>query len=535
MSQPILDRLTEEVTDIAGRLESPAEASAVLESLGYTDESARELGYPDIFIVGVEVYEHQSENEDARRHRMAIEAELRQHELDAVRPTSLAVFMPRFLLKGFTFAAPMIVMLVSVLVLLYSLWAYFYFDVPRGSAIAVGTVGSYLVTAGFMQAIGRRGLMYLRQDMAMLSLKISLLLVGVGLAAVAVSAFLMWAFLLVFPVLAPSETGTAILYFVSMSCLWLGLSIVYMLQQEIWFLFAISLGIAVVYYLREQLNTSIVIAHQVGIITAAVFSAIIGAILLLLIDRRTAKDRKVPLAGSLPRFSVIALSVAPYFGYGFIYFAFLFTDRVMAWTGETTYRQSFVWFQSDYEIGLNWALVSLIIAFGVLEFTTYRLGELVAFHSQQTSLLHVDRFTSALLGMYRRSVLAYLAAAFVGIVAAYLGVRLLLEPNEPLVDSLINDTAILVYWVSAVSYLFVVWALLNNVFLFSSSRPGFALRGTAVALLVNLVVGFVLSRTIEYWAAVFGLFAGSIVLWAISTYYVIKMLKDMDYYSYSAF
>ena len=535
MSSNILDRLTDEVTDIAGRLESPAEASAVLESLGYTDESAREMGYPDIFVVGVEVYEHQSEDEAARRHRMAIEAELRQRDLDAVRPTSLAVFLPRFLLKGFTFAAPMIVMLVSVLVLLYSLWAYFYFDVPRGSAIAVGTVGSYLVTAGFMQSIGRRGLMYLRQDMALLSLKISLVLVVAGLITVAISAVLLYGFLLVFPVLAPSETGIAVLYFVSMSCLWLGLAIVYMLQQEIWFLFAISLGIAVVWYLREVLGSSIVVAHQIGILTAAVFSMIIGTILLAITDRRSQRDRKSPLAGTLPRFSVIALSTAPYFAYGFIYFSFLFADRILAWTGKTAYRQSFVWFQSDYEIGLNWALVALIVAFGVLEFTTYRLGELVAFHSQQHSLLRVERFTSALLGMYRRSVLAYLGAAVIGIIGAYVLVRAFLEPNEPLVDTLIDNTAVLVYWVAAISYLFVVWALLNNVFLFSFSRPGFALRGVIVGLVVNVVVGFILSRVIEYWAAVFGLLAGSIVLWAISTYYVVKMLRKMDYYAYSAF
>lgn len=535
MSSSILDRLTDEVTDIAGRLESPAEASAVLESLGYTDETAREMGYTDIFLAGVEVYEHQSENEGARRHRMAIESELRQRDLEAVRPTSLSVFLPRFLLKGFTFAAPMIVMLVSVLVLLYSLWAYFYFDVPRGSAIAVGTVGSYLITAGFMQAIGRRGLMYLRQDMAMLSLKISMVLMLAGLVTVAVSAVLLWGFLLVFPVLAPSETGIAVLYFVTMSCLWLGLSIVYMLQQEIWFLFAISLGIAMVWYLREQLNTSIVLAHQIGILTAGIFSLFIGAVLLLLTDRRVNRDRKVPLAGTLPRFSVIALSTAPYFAYGFVYFAFLFTDRLMAWTGRTAYRQSFVWFQSNYEIGLNWALVSLIVAFGVLEFTTYRLGELVAFHSQQHSLLRVDRFTGALLGMYRRAVLAYLGAAVFGIIAAYIGVRTFLEPNEPLVDTLIDNTAILVYWVAAVSYLFVVWALLNNVFLFSFSRPGYALRGVIAGIIVNITVGFILSRVIQYWAAVFGLLAGAIVLWAISTYYVMKMLRKMDYYAYSAF
>ena len=49
--------------------------------------------------------------------------------------------------------------------------------------------------------------------------------------------------------------------------------------------------------------------------------------------------------------------MAPYFAYGLVYFSFLFADRIMAWTGRADYRQYFFWFQADYEVGLNWALL----------------------------------------------------------------------------------------------------------------------------------------------------------------------------------
>lgn len=534
MSQTTIDRLTDEVTQQTGRLESPAEAVAVLESIGVTDEQAGNLGYGDVFLLGLEIFEHQTSDERARARRMEIEERYHQEDLERLEPSPLAQFLPRFFAKGFTFGAPFLLMIFAVLVLLYSLWAYFFFDIPRGTAIAVGIVGSYLVTAGFMQAIGRRGLMYLRQDMQMLTLRISAMMVGLGMLAVLVSALGLWLFLELFPVIAPAEIGIAILYFVTLSLLWLGLATVYMLQQEIWFSIAVALGILVVYFLREYVRTSVVVAHQAGILTSALFGLGVGAVLLLLRELRVRRQRKEPLAGKLPRFSVIVYSVAAYFAYGLSYFTFLFLDRIMAWTGKAPFRRYFIWFQSDYEVGLNWALLALLFSFGILEFTVYRLGEIIPYFSRRYSLRHVREYAGEVLGFYRRAVLVYIGSAVAGVIVAFVVVQALVD-RIPLIATLLNEVSVITYFVAAVAYLFVVWSLLNNVFIFSFSRPGFALRAVVPALIVNLVVGFVLSRVFVYWAAVFGLLAGGIVLWAISTHYTVKMLRAMDYYAYSAF
>lgn len=528
-------RLTSEVTERTGRLESPAEASAVLESLGYTDDSLRSMGLTNVFHAGVEVFQHQYEDEAAGEHRRTVERDRRELVLEERRPTSLRTFLPRFALKGFTFGAPMLLMLLSVLVLLYSLWAYFYFDVPRGSAIAAGIVASYLVTAGFMQAVGRRGLMYLRQDMYGLALRVSFLTLAIGFATVVVAGVVLWTLLLIFPLVAPSQVPITILYFFTLSCLWLGLSVVYMMQQEIWFSISVGLGIALVYFAREYMRTSVVVAHTLGILFAAVFGLVVGAIMLVLGDRRIQRTRKQPLAGKLPRLSVLAYSVAPYFLYGLLYFSFLFTDRILAWTGKTPFRQSFVWFQSDYEVGLNWALVTLLLSFAVLEFTVYRLAEELAYYAEVHSVLRIRKFTAQLLRFYRRSVIAYVISALVGVILGYVLVRYVLAPRVPLVGVLINDVAITVFFVSAVAYVLVVWALLNNAFLFSLSRPSYAIRAAAPALVVDLVVGLLCSRLIAYWAACFGLLAGGVVFWLLSTYYAMKVLKNVGYYAYSAF
>jgi len=534
MSQTTIDRLTTDVTEQTGRLESPAEAVAVLESIGLTDDDARTMGYADVFALGLDVFEHQASDGRMIAQRIEVEERYRAEDLERHEPTNLLAFLPRFFGKGFTFGAPMVLMVFAVLILLYSLWAYFYFDIPRGTSIAVGTVASYMVTAGFMQAIGRRGLMYLRQDMQVLSFKVSMLLVGLGVVAVVLSAIAMFIFLRIFPVIAPSEVPVAILYFLTLSMLWLGLAVVYMLQQEIWFSLAIAVGIAVVYFMREYVGASVIVSHQAGILSAAAFGFVIGTALLWLRELRIRRGRKEPLAGRLPRFSVIAYTVSAYFAYGFIYFTFLFTDRILAWTGKTEFRRYFVWFQSDYEVGLNWALISLLFSFGVLEFTVYRLGELIPYLSRMYTLVSVRRFTGEAIAFYRRAVLVYIGSAVVGVVVAFVVVQALVS-RVPLIATLLNDVSITVFWIASVSYLFIVWSLLNNVFIFSFSRPAFALRAVVPALIVDLVVGFILSRVFIYWAAAFGLLAGAIVLWAISTHYAVKMLRDLDYYTYSAF
>jgi hypothetical protein len=92
-----------------------------------------------------------------------------------------------------------------------------------------------------------------------------------------------------------------------------------------------------------------------------------------------------------------------------------------------------------------------------------------------------------------------------------------------------------VFWWAAIGYVFVVWGLLNSVFLFGLSRPSFVLRSLAPALALNVAVGFILSRTVRYDLAVVGLTAGSMAFMLISGYYTRRTLKNLDYFYYSAY
>ena len=77
--------------------------------------------------------------------------------------------------------------------------------------------------------------------------------------------------------------------------------------------------------------------------------------------------------------------------------------------------------------------------------------------------------------------------------------------------------------------------LMNSVFVFSLSRPMFVLQAITAAVVVNAVVGFVLSRTLAYWYSVVGLTVGALVFAAVSTRYAMRVFRNLDYYYYSAY
>ncbi len=86
--------------------------------------------------------------------------------------------------------------------------------------------------------------------------------------------------------------------------------------------------------------------------------------------------------------------------------------------------------------------------------------------------------------------------------------------------------------VALVSYAIVCCALMNCVTLFSLSQPEMAGRSVLISLVVNIVVGFLLSRWIDYYFAVFGLLAGSIVFLVTSSRKILQVFKNLDYYLY---
>jgi hypothetical protein len=532
--RPPVEELTEVVTARTGRLHSAEEAAAVLESLGYTDEAAQDLRRANVFHLARDVLARQAGTEAGRWAAAAVEADLRSGAGLRHRPVPAGRrFGPTFA-RGLGLALPSLLMVAAFLGLSLSLWATRTASLGRAGAIGIAVVSSSLATAGFTQAIGRRGLWYLRQDVPLLALKVGLVLAALGVGVAALVGLGLWALLESAPLLPADQVSAVLVYHASLSALWLALALLYMAQRELVAAAVVAAGIGIVWLARNQAGATVLVAHQAGIVAAAVLALAFAAAALSGREASLRRARRVRYASTLPSLAVTLRAVGPYFAYGVLYFALLFSDRLLAWTGKSSTRPTLLRFHPDYEAGLVWAALGMLLAFGMLEFVVHRHGDLLRSTQHRAALTERAAVAARAGAWYREGFLWLLLAAIAGAVLAFaagvVGVRV-----SPLVDRLVTPRTVLVFAVAAPSYALLLWSLMNAVLSFAMSRPAAVLRAVVPALVADLAVGLAASRLIGYWAAVYGLAAGAVVFWAVSTAGVVRALRRADYHLYSAF
>lgn len=499
------------------------EVAAHLEVSGIRDLDARqEFGCADVF--------------ELARRIIALAQEIRVVPLH--RPPRQAPLPWRFIkayVKGLLFSMPMATQIFAMMLFGYSLWAWVDFIPREATAIALGTVTSFVVTGGFSQAIGRRGLFYIHQKEDILAKKVCYRFFLAGLATVAVVGLLLLLVNLVFEFLPLGMSFYAQLYYILLSTLWLSFSILYMLRQQLLFTIITVVGILVVHLVILFPRWGMLTAHSLGLVTTILLSLIAGWAIL---HRRARQAEREYTGSELPRISMLVYATAPYFWYGVLYFAFLFADRIVAWSAEKGrgFLPYFIWFDSRYELGMDWALFCFVLTVGVLEFTIQEFSEQIVPAEQVAPADRVGNFNRRFTRFYYTHLVLFLVVAFLSIIGAHWGMSFIGRVGLfPLIEVFFNPATKSVFWWAAIGYVFLVWGLFNSIFLFALSRPAFVLRSLAPALLVNLVVGFIMSRVIRYELAVVGLTVGSLAFMLISSFYARRAFRHLDYYYYAAY
>jgi hypothetical protein len=173
------------------------------------------------------------------------------------------------------------------------------------------------------------------------------------------------------------------------------------------------------------------------------------------------------------------------------------------------------------------------LTIAMLEYTIHEFSEMLIPVQQSTSGLRIPRNNQAFRSFYiGQSVLLGLVA-ILSIFFTHLVVSWLATINAgPLF--LNNAITMFVFYWGMIGYAFVAWGLFNALFLLSLSRPRYILRAIGLAFAVDVVVGFFLSRTVDYYYSVFGLLAGALVFGLLSTWYAWRVINSLDYYYYSS-
>ena len=433
-------------------------------------------------------------------------------------------------IKGLVFALPMFVQIFFTLVIGYAIWSGVEMGHTKATVIALGTFLALIITGGSAQAIGRKGLFYIKQNQLILASDVTKSLLKVAFVITIIIGIFLILFNSFFEVLPAYYFWVLIMFYFLLSILFLNVSVFEMFEDYNTILYFFIFAIFLVYIFH-----SIV---KIGLPEAQFIALVILNIMFSLYTYKKLKSLKEQSLGegeALPRASVMFYTLIPFYVYGFLYFGFLIGDRIVAWSVNVPYKPYFIWFDVPYELGEDWALIALVILMGIAEVSIYEFMYKINENITKFKYYEYKKFNKLLTKFYEKFNFIYVIYAVFIVIATYFFIYLIKELNHnAYIEIFFQSYTPFVYWLSAISYMFLVHGLINILFIFSFSRQTFAVKAAAYAFLLDIITGMILSRSIGLEYAVIGLLIGSLFFWYFSLKYTFRMFKNLEYYYYSA-
>ncbi len=436
---------------------------------------------------------------------------------------------------GLMYILPMLTQIVALFVFKYSLWAYLYFNVAQATIVALGTMMGFIITGGFVQVLGRVISFYAGMENYLLARKISNYFIKWGIFSLLGIALLLYGLNIVIPFYPQSMFILSMIYGFMIGVLILVGAILYALKQTFVISTSIIIGTALVIINVNYFHLNVYVAQWIGIGLAIVM--MLGYAKLYFSIKIHSMSKEM-FSSTLPRMEVIYYENYRYFLYGFLYFLFLFLDRILAWSAGPPPPTYIIWFKTPYELGMDWALLSLILTVGVLEYSINSFSKLLIPKQKDIFINNAGKFNNYFFSFYIRQLLILITIGILSIIIAYNGVLYFKQfGNE---YSIINDffsseITFKVFWIGSIGYLFLSIGLLHTLFFFTLARPKYVIYSMIVAVIVNFTVGYLLSRTMHYEDSVFGLAVGALVFAIVSGIVAVRFFKRLDYYYYSAY
>jgi hypothetical protein len=517
---PEAEELARRLLDDTGPPIDTWAVAALLESRGIRDLDARDrYGEADVFGLARRV---QGLAQGRERTRAAAET-LR------VPPRPLPV--SRLLMRGGFFVVSLALQLVSLLLVGYSQWASLHFTHAEASTVGLAAAASFVVTAGFGGALGYLNPYFSEPGKFRLTRQITLITYGLGLIAVAIGAlalYLLGTYGVSWP---PSLLAAGLGYYVLFAVSTLSISMLFVLRDYRAMLGTSLAGILVAVAVHEGLGAPIREAQWAGIGTSIAVALGFGLVGLgRLAERTTGLER----LARLPRpWTLVRLS-SPHFIFAALYFCLVVADRIVGWSAG--HHPLPVWFRTQYELGMDWALVAVVVGLAFLEITVAALARLLETVQDDYGAQDMGALNRAFIRFWRRHLEITLTLLLLGAGVAFGGANALAALGlHGLPVRLADPVTQRVFGLGVTGYILLTLGLSNGIFLFSMARPWLVVRAMAAALAVGLIVGVTLSRTHAYWWSAAGTTAGGLVFAALTGWASWRTLRRGDLHLYAAY
>jgi len=525
--------LKQEVKDLVGNPLSTWAVAATIESLGVREVDVREdFGYESIFELADEIYD---ELKQEAREEQESQTESLEEKIESPSLWEQLTFFLRHYGKGLLFSLPMISQIAAVIVFRYSLWAWLEFNEAQATVVAFGTITAFVLTGGFIQVLGRSVSSYKSSDNFYLAYESTKQILGAGVITVGVATVALFLINLLIPFYPNAMITLGLVYMILISLLLLASGVLYALERQVSILVIIILGTLIVLFNMEVLNLGIYLSQWIAM---AATILLLAGYAYLVFNLKIRSTHQGSVKQTLPKPEVRYYVNYRYFIYGLGYFLFLFVDRILAWSAGPPPPPYIIWFNTPYELGMDWALLTLVLSVAVLEYSIQAFSKYLVPLQEKAKFNQLKAFNDYYRKFYFRQLALLIGFSIVSILLTYFAVdslRMFQNKVPEIRDFFANPMTTKVFWLASISYVFLNIGLLNALFFFTLNKPAFSMYSMLAGLTVNFFVGFICSRVIALEYATIGLMAGSICFAVVSGLFARKFFKRLDYYYYSAF
>ncbi|HYY72987.1 MAG TPA: hypothetical protein VE778_05290 [Candidatus Bathyarchaeia archaeon] len=483
------------------------EVAAVIESMGYTDRSAKAWGFPDIFSLADHLFARLRQNSlpDERTRQKGERFSLRAETSCVLRKISL----------GLAYAVPWMVMLT----LEYSRPDALRVSPEIGGALSLSLIASLITSGGYVQMISRSGNFYYGLNEPVLAHRICLSLLNIGLTS---SLFLTLVGMIAgsyFHLFASNYLVLAAINYLALSILWM-LCAVLSTQGNSWcipFIFFLSiLAGCLIKILINPRSTILLVLCPLLAVACALGCVLAGA------HHAESKHPKSK-ESTPPRRGVVLISLISFYIYGTLYFSFLFADRLAAGSAVPWVSGLSFGIDAAYKQATDMVLLAFLITAALVEYLAdsfLRFWQRLAWEMPQTAS---EQLRVCLWKRHSKMMAAILTAFVVIALSAWFTFS---RANSLAPAPRLLPTAIL----GGIGYLILSVALLEIIILASANAISVASFAVGVGVAVNLLTGYGFSHLWGVQYAATGLLAGSAVVLWISNAAVRHVLRHADYH-----
>ena len=333
------------------------EATALIESLGYTDQVSREnFGFSDTRALAEHVYAQLAPG----GHRSGAHTPAGETPSWRRAARECRVFVEAFT-SSYVYAVPW----VALVILQYTRPNALQLPADLAGLLSLALMASLITSGGFIGLIARRGQFYIGLKQPALADNAARQFVEAGCIAtllLAMSALVLGLYFDVFP--SPFLL-IATIYYLMLCPLWMMCKVL-TLDNTFWRV-ALVLAAAVLAYV------CVVAGFGAPTLVAQLAAPSAGLVVAVVVGwRRIVRSTDSVPDGMRPRWGVVLHSLAPVFWHGAAYFGFLFADRIAAGLAVPVDSGIYFGIDAEFQRGRDLALLSFFTTAALIEYLNHQ-------------------------------------------------------------------------------------------------------------------------------------------------------------------